>query len=44
LDKIKIPVDATKESLSGVACTALRTKLHAKLADQLADVSNTFLI
>ncbi|KAF4516988.1 hypothetical protein B566_EDAN005590 [Ephemera danica] len=39
LDKMKVPVEATKEGVTGVARTALRTKLHAKLADQLADVS-----
>jgi T-complex protein 1 subunit zeta len=39
LDKIKIPANADKAGLTGVARTALRTKLHANLADQLSDVN-----
>ncbi|XP_059474743.1 T-complex protein 1 subunit zeta [Neocloeon triangulifer] len=38
LDSIKIPVEITKEGLSGVSRTALRTKLHSSLADQLSEV------
>ncbi|CAB3366589.1 Hypothetical predicted protein [Cloeon dipterum] len=38
LDSIKIKVDVNKEGLSGVSRTALKTKLHPKLADQLSDV------
>jgi T-complex protein 1 subunit zeta len=39
LDKMKISIEANKEGVTGVARTALRTKLHAALADQLTDVS-----
>jgi T-complex protein 1 subunit zeta len=43
LDKIKIAANVDKESLTGVARTALRTKLHANLADQLSDVIFTYI-
>lgn len=43
LDKIKLPAKVDKEGLTGVARTALRTKLHAALADQLSDVMQAFL-
>ncbi|XP_022914377.1 T-complex protein 1 subunit zeta [Onthophagus taurus] len=38
LDKIKIPITASRENLIDVARTSLRTKVHPKLADLLTDV------
>ncbi|KAG8231252.1 hypothetical protein J437_LFUL005926 [Ladona fulva] len=38
LDKIKINISADKESLVNVAQTSLRTKVHPKVADALAEV------
>ncbi|XP_074040697.1 chaperonin containing TCP1 subunit 6 [Leptinotarsa decemlineata] len=38
LEKIKIPVEINKESLTDVCRTSLRTKVHQKLADVLTDV------
>ncbi|XP_034935616.1 T-complex protein 1 subunit zeta [Chelonus insularis] len=38
LDSLKIPVEPTKEGLTEVARTSLRTKIHASLADKLTDV------
>ncbi|XP_072383281.1 T-complex protein 1 subunit zeta [Diabrotica undecimpunctata] len=38
LDKMKIPIDANKETLTDICRTSLRTKLHQKLADVLTDV------
>ncbi|CAH0548886.1 unnamed protein product [Brassicogethes aeneus] len=38
LEKIKIPVEASRESLMDVCKTSLRTKVHQKLADVLAEV------
>lgn len=38
LDSLKIPIEATKEGLTDVARTSLRTKIHQKLADKLTEV------
>ncbi|CAH1956533.1 unnamed protein product [Acanthoscelides obtectus] len=38
LEKIKIPVEINKETLTDVCSTSLRTKVHPKLADVLTDV------
>ncbi|XP_046385683.1 T-complex protein 1 subunit zeta [Ischnura elegans] len=38
LDSIKMKIEPTKENLVGVAQTSLRTKVHPKLADNLAEV------
>ena len=39
LDQIKIKADLSKETLIKVAKTALRTKLEASMADQIAEVT-----
>lgn len=38
LDSLKIPIEAKREQLIDVAKTSLRTKIHANIADQLAEV------
>ncbi|KAK9884373.1 hypothetical protein WA026_005322 [Henosepilachna vigintioctopunctata] len=38
LEKIKIPVDITRESLLDVCRTSLRTKVHQHIADHLSEV------
>ncbi|KAF7994689.1 hypothetical protein HCN44_004161 [Aphidius gifuensis] len=38
LDSMKIPIEAVKEALIDVAKTSLKTKIHPKLADTLAEV------
>ncbi len=38
LESMKIPVDSDREILINVAKTSLRTKVHRKLADLLAEV------
>ncbi|XP_071452313.1 T-complex protein 1 subunit zeta [Hetaerina americana] len=38
LDSIKVKIEPTKENLVSVAQTSLRTKVHPKLADVLAEV------
>jgi len=44
LEKLKIKIEPTRESLLDVARTSLRTKIHQQLADVLTDVSDTILI
>ncbi|XP_057319685.1 T-complex protein 1 subunit zeta [Microplitis mediator] len=38
LESLKIPIECNKEGLIDVAKTSLRTKIHAKIADKLAEV------
>ncbi|XP_017891760.1 T-complex protein 1 subunit zeta [Ceratina calcarata] len=38
LDSMKIPIESTKENLLDVARTSLRTKIHPKIADKLAEI------
>nr|QBH73698.1 chaperonin [Aphelinus abdominalis] len=38
LDQMKVPIPPTKEGLLAVAKTALRTKIHPVLADQLTEI------
>jgi len=38
LDEMKVPISPTREALLNVARTSLRTKVHAKLADSLAEI------
>lgn len=38
LEKIKVRIEATKDGLSDVARTSLKTKVHPKMADLLAEV------
>jgi len=44
LEKLKIKIEPTRESLLDVARTSLRTKIHQQLADVLTDVSDTILM
>lgn len=38
LDKLKIPIEISRENLLDVARTSLRTKVHTELADVLTDI------
>lgn len=38
LDSMKIPIEINKESLLDIAKTSLRTKIHSKIADLLAEI------
>lgn len=44
LEKLKIKIEPTRESLLDVARTSLRTKIDPLLADVLADVSDVILV
>lgn len=38
LESLKVPIEVNKESLMDIARTALKTKIHAKLADRLTEI------
>jgi hypothetical protein len=44
LEKLRIKIEPTRESLLDVARTSLRTKIHQQLADMLTDVNDTILM
>lgn len=38
LESLKVPIEVNKESLMDIARTALKTKIHAKLAERLTEI------